>query len=115
MNQCLHRNGYSRVKNWMDRIRDFMYSKSKIIPSDLIKDTEIVKDFIAIPVLWDAVASAPSREWMPMFTNRNMKSILALGGLCMNEDLDSIPDMNEAPKQGRHGYNFLRRYSGICH
>lgn len=94
MNQASIEMGDSPVKNWDGSNRDFPIEKSKTINPDLIKETEIVKyHCYSCPLGCGGICSIKGKS---SHTHKpEYESILALGGLCMNEDLDSIYYLNE--------------------
>ena len=94
MNQASIEMGDSPLKNWSGSNRDFPLSKSKKINPDLIKNTEIVKyHCYSCPLGCGGICTTKGQH---AHTHKpEYESILALGGLCMNEDLDSIFYLNE--------------------
>jgi aldehyde:ferredoxin oxidoreductase len=94
MNQASIEMGDSPLKNWSGSNRDFPLSKSKKINPDLIKNTEIVKyHCYSCPLGCGGICATKGKH---AHTHKpEYESILALGGLCMNEDLDSIFYLNE--------------------
>jgi len=94
MNQASIEMGDSPLKNWSGSNRDFPLSKSKKINPDLIKNTEIVKyHCYSCPLGCGGICATKGKY---AHTHKpEYESILALGGLCMNEDLDSIFYLNE--------------------
>jgi aldehyde:ferredoxin oxidoreductase len=94
MNQASIEMGDSPLKNWSGSNRDFSLSKSKKINPDLIKNTEIVKyHCYSCPLGCGGICATKGKH---AHTHKpEYESILALGGLCMNEDLDSIYYLNE--------------------
>jgi len=94
MNQVSIEMGDSPLKNWEGSNRDFPLEKSKKINPDLIKETEIVKyHCYSCPLGCGGICSAKGKY--SHVHKPEYESILALGGLCMNEDLDSIYYLNE--------------------
>ena len=94
MNQLSIEMGDSPLKNWGGSNVDFPIAKSKKINPDLIKDTEIVKyHCYSCPLGCGGICATKGKY---AHTHKpEYESILALGGLCMNEDLDSIFYLNE--------------------
>ncbi len=94
MNQLSIEMGDSPLKNWSGSNRDFPLTKSRKINPDLIKDTEIVKyHCYSCPLGCGGICATKGKY---SHTHKpEYESILALGGLCMNEDLDSIFYLNE--------------------
>jgi aldehyde:ferredoxin oxidoreductase len=94
MNQVSIEMGDSPLKNWGGSNCDFPLEKSKKINPDLIKNTEIVKyHCYACPLGCGGICATKGKY---AHTHKpEYESILALGGLCMNEDLDSIFYLNE--------------------
>ena len=94
MNQLSIEMGDSPLKNWEGSNRDFPLEKSKKINPDLIRETEIVKyHCYSCPLGCGGICATKGkydRTHKPEY-----ETILALGGLCMNEDLDSIFQLNE--------------------
>ena len=94
MNQMSIEMGDSPLKNWDGSNRDFPLAKSKKIDPDLIKDTEIVKyHCYSCPLGCGGICATKGKY---AHTHKpEYESILALSGLCMNEDLDSVFYLNE--------------------
>ncbi len=94
MNQASIEMGDSPLKNWGGSNRDFPLEKSGKINPDLIQKREIVKyHCYSCPLGCGGICTEKgkhARTHKPEY-----ESILALGGLCMNEDLDSIFYLNE--------------------
>ena len=94
MNQLSIEMGDAPVKNWEGSNVDFPLKKSRKINPDLIKETEIVKyHCYSCPLGCGGICSLPGDS--ATVHKPEYESILALGGLCMNEDLDSIYHLNE--------------------
>lgn len=94
MNQVSIEMGDSPLKNWMGSNRDFPLEKSNKINPDLIKDTELMKyHCYSCPLGCGGICV--TKEEDTHVHKPEYESILALGGLCMNEDLDSIYYLNE--------------------
>jgi aldehyde:ferredoxin oxidoreductase len=94
MNQMSIEMGDSPLKNWEGSNRDFPMKKSKKINPDLIKKMEIVKyHCYSCPLGCGGICATKGKY---SHTHKpEYESVLALGGLCMNEDLDSIFYLNE--------------------
>jgi aldehyde:ferredoxin oxidoreductase len=94
MNQASIEMGDSPLKNWGGSNRDFPLKKSRKINPDLIKNTEIVRyHCYSCPLGCGGICATKGKY---SHTHKpEYESILALGGLCMNEDLDSIFYLNE--------------------
>jgi aldehyde:ferredoxin oxidoreductase len=94
MNQASIEMGDSPLKNWEGSNRDFPLEKSRKINPDLIRDTQIVKyHCYSCPVGCGGICTTKGKY--AQTHKPEYESILALGGLCMNEDLDSIFYLNE--------------------
>jgi aldehyde:ferredoxin oxidoreductase len=94
MNQMSIEMGDSPLKNWDGSSRDFPLNKSRKIDPDLIKNMEIVKyHCYSCPLGCGGICATKGKY---SHTHKpEYESILALGGLCMNDDLDSIFYLNE--------------------
>lgn len=94
MNQLSIEMGDSPLKNWEGSNRDFPLEKSKKINPDLISETEIVKyHCYSCPLGCGGICATKGKF---AHTHKpEYETILALGGLCMNEDLESIFYLNE--------------------
>jgi aldehyde:ferredoxin oxidoreductase len=94
MNQMSIEMGDSPLKNWDGSNRDFPLKKSASINPDIIKSMEIVKyHCYSCPLGCGGICATKGPH---AHTHKpEYESILALGGLCMNEDLDSIFYLNE--------------------
>jgi aldehyde:ferredoxin oxidoreductase len=94
MNQVSAEMGDSPIKNWSGSEKDFGMSKSKYVNPDVFTDSEIVKyHCYSCPLGCGGICKMTgkfSETHKPEY-----ESVLALGGLCMNEDADSIFFMNE--------------------
>jgi aldehyde:ferredoxin oxidoreductase len=94
MNQVSAEMGDSPIKNWSGSEKDFGMSKSKHVNPDVFTDCEIVKyHCYSCPLGCGGICKMTgkfSETHKPEY-----ESVLALGGLCMNEDADSIFYMNE--------------------
>lgn len=94
MNQLSIEMGDSPLKNWEGSNRDFPLQKSRKIDPDLIKETEIVKyHCYSCPLGCGGICA--TKGPFAQTHKPEYESILALGGLCMNEDLESIFLLNE--------------------
>ena len=94
MNQMSIEMGDSPLKNWEGSSRDFHLGKSKTVNPDIIKKAEIVKyHCYSCPLGCGGICATKGKY---SHTHKpEYESILALGGLCMNEDLDSLFYLNE--------------------
>jgi aldehyde:ferredoxin oxidoreductase len=94
LNQTSIEWGDSPLKNWDGSNRDFPIKKSRTLNPDLIKKTEIVKyHCYSCPLGCGGICSSKGK---PAHTHKpEYESILALSGLCMNEDLDSVYYLND--------------------
>jgi len=94
MNQVSAEMGDSPLKNWNGSEKDFGMSKSKYVNPDVFTDCEMVKyHCYSCPLGCGGICKMTGK-----FTETHKpeyESVLALGGLCMNEDADSIFYMNE--------------------
>ncbi len=94
LNQTSIEWGDSPLKNWDGSNRDFPTKKSRTLNPDLIKKTEIVKyHCYSCPLGCGGICSSKGKH---AHTHKpEYESILALSGLCMNEDLDSVYYLND--------------------
>ncbi len=94
MNQMSVEMGDSPLKNWDGSSKDFNLGKSKTINPDIIRKAEIVKyHCYSCPLGCGGICATKGKY---AHTHKpEYESILALGGLCMNEDLDSLFYLNE--------------------
>ena len=94
MNQMSVEMGDSPLKNWDGSSKDFPLGKSKTINPDIIRKAEIVKyHCYSCPLGCGGICATKGKY---SHTHKpEYESILALGGLCMNEDLDSVFYLNE--------------------
>ncbi len=94
MNQMSPEWGDSPVKNWKGSSVDWPLKKSKSADPDLVKKSEYVKyHCYSCPLGCGGKCSMTgkySETHKPEY-----ESVLALGGLCMNEDTDSLFYLNE--------------------
>ncbi len=94
MNQTSIEMGDSPLKNWDGTNRDFPMSRSRTINPDIVRSMEIVKyHCYSCPVGCGGICATKGKY--PHTHKPEYESVLALGGLCMNEDLDSIFYLNE--------------------
>jgi len=86
--------GDSPLKNWDGSNKDFPLKKSNKISPDLVKDAEIVKyHCYSCPLGCGGICAMKGKY---SHTHKpEYESVLALSGLCMNEDLDSVFYLNE--------------------
>ena len=91
--RCLP-NGNSPVKNWKGSNVDWPLKKSKSADPDLVKKLEFIKyHCYSCPLGCGGKCSLTGK-----YTETHKpeyESVLALGGLCMNEDTDSLFYLNE--------------------
>lgn len=94
MNQMSIEMGDSPLKNWDGSNKDFPLKKSNKISPDLVKDAEIVKyHCYSCPLGCGGICAMKGKY---SHTHKpEYESVLALSGLCMNEDLDSVFYLNE--------------------
>ncbi|MCE5212609.1 MAG: aldehyde ferredoxin oxidoreductase family protein [Deltaproteobacteria bacterium] len=94
MNQMSVEMGDSPLKNWNGSNVDFPLKKSRKIDPDIVKKAEIVKyHCYSCPLGCGGICATKGKY---SHTHKpEYESVLALGGLCMNEDLDSIFYLNE--------------------
>jgi len=94
LNQMSPEWGDSPIKNWKGSSKDWPLKKSKSADPDLIKKTEFVKyHCYSCPLGCGGKCSMTGK-----YTETHKpeyESVLALGGLCMNEDTDSLFYLNE--------------------
>jgi aldehyde:ferredoxin oxidoreductase len=94
LNQMSPEWGDSPIKNWKGSSADWPLRKSKSADPDLIKKTEFMKyHCYSCPLGCGGKCSMTgkySETHKPEY-----ESVLALGGLCMNEDTDSLFYLNE--------------------
>jgi aldehyde:ferredoxin oxidoreductase len=94
MNQTSIEWGDAPLKNWDGSNRDFPTKKSRTLNPDLIKKTEIVKyHCYSCPLGCGGICSSKGKQ--AHVHKPEYESILALSGLCMNEDLDSVYYLND--------------------
>ncbi len=94
MNQTSIEWGDAPLKNWDGSNRDFPMKKSRTLNPDLIKKTEIVKyHCYSCPLGCGGICSSKGKQ--AHVHKPEYESILALSGLCMNEDLDSVYYLND--------------------
>jgi len=94
MNQMSIEMGDSPIKNWMGSNEDFDIKKSASVNPDVFKDCEIKKYFCySCPVGCGGICEIKGKY---KETHKpEYETVIALGGLCMNEDVDSIFYLNE--------------------
>ena len=94
MNQMSIEMGDSPLKNWNGSNVDFPLKTSRKIDPDIVKKAEIVKyHCYSCPLGCGGICATKGKY---AHTHKpEYESILALGGLCMNEDFDSIFYLNE--------------------
>lgn len=94
MNQMSPEWGDSPIKNWKGTNKDWPMSKSKSAAPDLVKECEMVKyHCYSCPLGCGGICSMTGKYTQ---THKpEYETVLALGGLCMNEDTDSLFYLNE--------------------
>ncbi|MBN2517189.1 MAG: aldehyde ferredoxin oxidoreductase family protein [Deltaproteobacteria bacterium] len=93
-NQMSIEMGDAPIKNWMGSNVDFDPGKSITTNSDVFKECEIVKyHCYACPLGCGGICS--TKGTYAETHKPEYESVLALGGLCMNNDIDSIFYLNE--------------------
>ena len=94
MNQVSIEMGDSPIKNWKGSNVDFNFKKSDAVNADVFKDAEKIKyHCYSCPLGCGGICRMKgkySETHKPEY-----ETVLAVGGLCMNEDPDSIFYMNE--------------------
>ncbi|MBN2255441.1 MAG: aldehyde ferredoxin oxidoreductase family protein [Deltaproteobacteria bacterium] len=94
MNQMSVEMGDAPVKNWLGSHIDFTAKKSAATNPDILKQREIIKyHCYACPLGCGGICSTKgkyARTHKPEY-----ESVIALGGLCMNNDIESIFYLNE--------------------
>ena len=94
MNQMSIEMGDSPLKNWNGSNVDLPMKRSKKIDPDIVKKAEIVKyHCYSCPLGCGGICATKGKY---AHTHKpEYESVLALSGLCMNEDLDSVFYLNE--------------------
>jgi aldehyde:ferredoxin oxidoreductase len=94
LNQILIEIGDSPIKNWRGSNEDFGKEHSQKLNPEVFSDSVIVKyHCYACPLGCGGLCRRPG---VPGETHKpEYETVLALGGLCMNDDADSIFRMNE--------------------
>lgn len=94
MNQMSVEMGDSPIKNWKGSNRDFDTQRSRSVDADIFRQCEIVKyHCYSCPIGCGGVCATGGRY---SETHKpEYETVLALGGLCLNEDVDSIFYLNE--------------------
>lgn len=99
LNQMSPEWGDSPIKNWKGSSKDWPFKRSRSADPDKIKRTEFVKyHCYSCPLGCGGKCSMTgkySETHKPEY-----ESVLALGGLCMNEDTDSLFYLNEVLNRG---------------
>ena len=94
LNQFSPETGDSPIKNWMGSNKDWPMRKSKSVNPDVFTKCEMVKyHCYSCPLGCGGICSMTGK-----YTETHKpeyETVLALGGLLMNEDADSIFNMNE--------------------
>ena len=86
--------GDSPIKNWKGSNEDWPMKKSKSANPDRINKQEKIKyHCYSCPLGCGGICAMPGKD---METHKpEYESVLALGGLCMNEDTESLFELNE--------------------
>jgi aldehyde:ferredoxin oxidoreductase len=94
LNQMSPEWGDSPIKNWKGSNEDWPMRKSRSANPDLIKSHEKAKyHCYSCPLGCGGICSMPGKD---IETHKpEYESVLALGGLCMNEDTESLFELNE--------------------
>lgn len=94
MNQMSVEMGDSPIKNWKGTNRDFDARRSGSVNPDIFRQCEIVKyHCYSCPIGCGGICTTSGK-----FTETHKpeyETVLALGGLCLNDDVDSIFYLNE--------------------
>jgi len=94
MNQMSVEMGDSPIKNWKGTNKDFDAKRSQTVDPDIFRQCEIVKyHCYSCPIGCGGICATNgkfSETHKPEY-----ETVLALGGLCLNEDADSIFYLNE--------------------
>lgn len=94
MNQMSVEMGDSPIKNWKGTNRDFDSKRSQTVHPDIFRQCEIVKyHCYSCPVGCGGICATNGR--FSETHKPEYETVLALGGLCLNEDADSIFYLNE--------------------
>ena len=94
MNQVSIEMGDAPIKNWDGSNVDFPLEKSRKISPAIIREREIMKyHCYSCPLGCGGISAATGKY--ARIHKPEYESILALGALCMNEDLDSVYYLNE--------------------
>ncbi len=94
LNQILIEIGDSPIKNWKGSNEDFGPEKSNHLNPDVFSDCVIVKyHCYACPLGCGGIYTKPGT--LEAVHKPEYETVLALGGLCMNDDPDSIFKMND--------------------
>jgi aldehyde:ferredoxin oxidoreductase len=96
LNQMSPEWGDSPIKNWKGSNEDWPMSKSRSANPDLINSHEKVKfHCYSCPLGCGGICAMPGKEKSIETHKPEYESVLALGGLCMNEDMESLFELNE--------------------
>ena len=94
LNQMSPEWGDSPIKNWKGSNEDWNMKKSKSANPDRINSHEKIKyHCYSCPLGCGGICSMPGR--VTETHKPEYESVLALGGLCMNEDTDSLFELND--------------------
>jgi len=95
LNQMSPEWGDAPVKNWKGSNIDWPMEKSKSADPDIFKNHEVVKyHCYACPLGCGGICAVTGGAYSRMH-KPEYESVLSLGGLCMNEDTDSLFYLNE--------------------
>ena len=93
-NQMAIEVGDAPVKNWKGSNRDFGFDQSKTINPDVFTEPVVAKYFCySCPLGCGGISLAP--DGSTEVHRPEYETTIALGGLCLNEDTDSIYYLNE--------------------
>jgi len=98
MNQASIEMGDAPIKNWSGSNKDFGAKKSKLVNPDIFTECEIAKyHCYSCPLGCGGICSIKGKTGGEFSETHKpeYETVLALGGLCMNEDPDSLFYMNE--------------------
>ena len=94
MNRMSPEMGDSPIKNWKGSNKDFGPKESKSVDPDIFKKREIKKyHCYACPM--GCGGTCVTKDKFKETHKPEYETVIALGGLCMNEDVDSIFYLNE--------------------
>lgn len=94
MNQMSVEMGDSPIKNWKGTNKDFDAKRSQTVDPDIFRQCEIVKyHCYSCPIGCGGICATNGK--FRETHKPEYETVLALGGLCLNEDADSIFYLNE--------------------